>query len=353
MRHLPLEQIAPLIDGALGLVPRGDSLQPIRLPPIDMPLHHPALRSPMTAESAAGVRLRLRTDTDWLLLEVEHDAIPLATPQMQLPVCAYDLVTPDGRMTRVTAEQAQGPATIRFDGLGADEKLLEIWLPQGAGVRIRSLAVAKGARVAPAPDDRPHWVTYGSSISHCAWVLGPTQTWPSIVARRLGWRLTCLGFNGACHLDPLVAHAMAALEADRYTLKLGINVHNFQTLRARTFAPLVHGFIATLRERRPTTPITLISPIFSPGREDSPVTDILTHFGGDPMVGDLSLNDMRRALAEIAELHRARGDTAIDYLDGRELFAEADVALLPDGLHPSPEGYALMGERFARIFAEK
>jgi len=353
MRYIPLDQIAPLIDGALGLVPRGDSLQPIRLPPEDMPLHHPALRSPMTAESAAGVRLRLRTNTDQLTLEVEHDAISLATPQMVLPVCAYDLVTPDGRVTRVTAEQAEGPATIRFDGLGVDEKLLEVWLPQGAGVRIRSLAVSDGARVKPAADHRPHWVTYGSSITHCAWVPGPTETWPATAARRLGWRLTCLGFNGGCHFDPLVARAMAALKADRYTLKLGINIHNLQTLRARTFAPLVHGFIATLRERHPKTPITLMSPIFSPGREDSPVTNIPTRFGGEPMVGDLSLNDMRRALAEVVELHQARGDAAIDYLDGRELFGEADVALLPDELHPSPEGYALIGERFAKIFSRR
>jgi len=162
--------------------------------------------------------------------------------------------------------------------------------------------------------------------------------------------LTCLGFNGACHLDPLVARAMASLPADRFTLKLGINVHNLQTLRERTFAPLVHGFIATLRERHPAAPITVISPIFSPGREDSAVTDIPTLFGGVPLAGDLSLNDMRQRLAEVVELHRSRGDQAIKYLDGRTLFGEADVDLLPDGLHPSPAGYAVMGDRFSRIF---
>ena len=82
-------------------------------------------------------------------------------------------------------------------------------------MRIRGLEVEAGACVAPAADDRPLWVTYGSSITHCAWVAGPTDTWPSIAARRLDWRLTCLGFNGACHLDPLVARAMAALAATR------------------------------------------------------------------------------------------------------------------------------------------
>jgi hypothetical protein len=271
---------------------------------------------------------------------------------MRLPACAYDLVAADGCVTRIRAERDQGPAHIRFDGLGREAKILEIWLPQGAGVRIRGLAVEPGASVSPAADERPLWATYGSSITHCAWVDGPTDTWPAIAARRLDWRLACLGFNGACHLDPLVARAMAGLEADRYTLKLGINVHNLQTLRARTFAPLAHGFIATLRDRRPTTPITVISPIFSPEREDSAVSMIPTFFGGEPLTGDLSLNDMRQALQEVVELHRARGDTAIDYLDGRALFGEADAELLPDGLHPSPAGYALIGERFARISSQ-
>ena len=350
MRNLPLGHIAPLIEGALGLIAREDSLQPIRLPWEDMPLHHATMNSPMTALSPAGVRLRFRSDSDRISLDVEHEPIALLTREMPLPLCAYDLVTPDGRIMRGKPDRDHGQARIMFEGLGGDEKLLEIWLPQGTAVRIRGIAVADSARIGPAADDRPHWVSYGSSITHCAWVDGPTDTWPSIAARRLGWRLTCLGFNGACHLVPLVARAMAGLQADRFTLKLGINVHNLQTLRERTFAPLVHGFIATLRERHPTTPITVISPIFSPGREDSAVTDIPTYFGGVPLAGDLSLNDMRQRLSDVVALYRARGDQAIEYLDGRTLFGEADVDLLPDGLHPSPAGYALMGARFSRIF---
>ena len=43
-------------------------------------------------------------------------------------------------------------------------------------------------------------------------------------------------------------------------------------LRHRTFLPVVHGFIQTIRDARPETPITVISPIISPDREDSPVS---------------------------------------------------------------------------------
>jgi lysophospholipase L1-like esterase len=216
---------------------------------------------------------------------------------------------------------------------------------------LRSLLIDDGAFTEPVADPRPHWVVYGSSITHCAWVPGPTSTWPAIVARQLDWQLTSLGFNGACHLDPLVAHAMAALPADRFTLELGINVHNFQTLRERTFGPAAHGFLATLRQRHPTTPITLVSPIISPTREDSQVTDIPVHFGGEPRSGDLSLNDMRAILKEVVEARRARGDAAIDYVDGRDLFGVGDLDHMPDGLHPSPHGYALLAERIAAQLA--
>jgi hypothetical protein len=272
---------------------------------------------------------------------------------MTAPPCAYDLMTADGRMRRVAPPSDTGPATIEFTGLGKTVQVIEIWLPQGSGVKIRSLSVDDGALVEAVPDRRHHWVAYGSSITHCAWVPGPTETWPSIAARSLDWRLTSLGFNGGCHFDPLVARAMAGLDADRFTLKLGINVHNMQTLRDRTFGPLVHGFIATLRDKHPVTPITVISPIVSPEREDSPISNIPLFFGGQPLVGDLSMNQMRDVLREVVAVRQTHGDRHIEYLDGRELFGAADVALLPDGLHPSTEGYALLGRRFAQRFGSK
>src|SRR5688572_29155473 len=101
-----------------------------------------------------------------------------------------------------------------------------------------------------------------------------------------------MGFSGMCHLDPLIGRAMAALPVDRFTLKLGINVHGAATLRARTFAPAVHGLIATLRDAHPITPITIISPIISPAGEDSTRSVIRTPDGEVVVDGDLTLMRM-------------------------------------------------------------
>jgi lysophospholipase L1-like esterase len=42
----------------------------------------------------------------------------------------------------------------------------------------------------------------------------------------------------------------------------------------------------------------------------------------------------------------------LTYLDGPKLFNEADVADLPDILHPNDAGYQRMGERFAKLSPE-
>lgn len=347
MVTLCAKQLVPFVEGALGLKMDGGALQPIRLPLDDLPFHHPDLTSCFTGEAAAGIRLRLRTASRRLALVAEHEASPWFTAP---PV--YDLVSADGTVFRQSVERgADGKDVVAFDGLGPDRKVLELWLPPSAAVRIHALEVDNGAVVESAPADGPLWVVYGSSITHCASAPGPTETWPAIVARALGWRLVSMGFNGSCHLDPYVARAIASQPADRITLKVGINIHNLQSLRQRTFAPLVHGFIQTIRDARPDTPITIISPIFSGDREHSAVTDIPVRLGiGEPWAGDLTLTQMRDILRGVVEVRQRHGDCAIDYLDGRDLLSERDAAHLHDGLHPDAAGSRLIGERFAARF---
>jgi len=49
--------------------------------------------------------------------------------------------------------------------------------------------------------------------------------------------------------------------ADFISLKLGINVVNGDSMRERSFIPAVHNFLDTIREKKPNTPILIISPI--------------------------------------------------------------------------------------------
>lgn len=81
---------------------------------------------------------------------------------------------------------------------------------------------------------------------------------------------TNLGVSGNCMLDPFVARTIRDLDVDAISLFIGIKILGGDTMRERTFAPAVHGFLDMIREGHPDTPIVVISPIFCPSAEDRP-----------------------------------------------------------------------------------
>jgi hypothetical protein len=170
----------------------------------------------------------------------------------------------------------------------------------------------------------------------------------------LGLHLLNLGLAGSAHLDPFAARTIREEQASLITLKPGINVVNGATLRARTFAPAVHGFLDTIREHQPGTPIVVLSPIACPVHEDTPGPMDPVGFARasgvarTPGDGQLTLRDIREVLSSICD-SRARLDPNLHYLDGLQLFGEDDVHHLPDGLHPDATGQQLIGDRFVRL----
>jgi hypothetical protein len=153
--------------------------------------------------------------------------------------------------------------------------------------------------------------------------------------------------------------------ADLISVKLGINVVNSDAMRLRAFAPAVHGFLDTIREGHPATPLLVVSPVLCPVQEDTPgplMPDLDSgtlrfKATGDPAetaAGRLTLTIVRDVLADIVE-QRAADDPNLHYLDGRDLYGESDHAEfpLPDAIHPGPEGHRRIGENFAKlVFAD-
>ena len=245
--------------------------------------------------------------------------------------------------------------TVVFD-VPAGAPVCEIWLPHNAFVELRALEIDDGATVsAPPAETRQRWIHYGSSISHCMEAEEPAMTWPAVAARRSGVALQNLGFGGQCHLDQFVARTIRDAQADIVSIKTGINVVNMDSMRERVFVPALHGFLDTIREGKPDVPIVAISPIYCPSAETRPGPTVpnddgkfVTIEGFEPYrVGCLSLTRIREIVAEAVDGRRAAGDANLHYVDGLDLFGEADADDLPDDLHPNPAGYERMGERFA------
>jgi hypothetical protein len=320
--------------GALDLEATATGLVPRRLPAWTRAQIPDDLMMEFVVQAPSGVRLRLRSDTTTLELDVMLTMLHWSAGPFE--GAAFDLVV-DGELVEQARIDAGPPTTVRFGDLPAGSKVIELWLPQGATLELRGLRVDDGATVERAPDDRLRWVHYGSSISHCLEADSPTGIWPAVAARLGGVQVINLGLGGQCVLDPFVARTIRDLAPDLISVKVGINIVNTDSFRERTFGPAVHGFVDTIRERLTDTPMLLVSPIFCPSVEHHPGPTVANREGRFVTVP--GLDERRRAL----------GDERLHYLDGLSLFGPDDAADLPDDLHPNAAGYQRMGERFAAL----
>lgn len=322
MKSVPLSEA--FFHGAVSLEHTGRGIKPWRIPYRDYELFPPDGIGGK-AEIYAGVRLRLRTGSDAVAVRFE----PLAE-DARLDCIANESL-------RFTADIRRGEAKAVFSGFPEGANILEIYLPQNAGMTVTGLSVSSGFDAEPWPDNRPRWIAYGSSITQCADASSPSRTWPAIAARKLGFNLTCLGFSGNCHLEPMVARTIRDLPADFISLCVGINVYGAATLSPRAFKPALIGMLETIRDRHAETPLLVVSPIYGTVRETE-----------ENALG-FTLPAMRQDVRETVELLQRRGDRGIRYLDGLALFGPEDAAFLPDGLHPNAEGYERIGARFAGL----
>ena len=306
--------------GAASVEVTPEYVMPWRLPYKEAPLWYEHLQE--RASTTAGIRLAFRTDATSV-----SGHINVLPDQWYL-----DLVVDDEFITSSPLADVDG---FRFGGLAPGWKTIELWLPQRRTFQLRDLTLTGegDVHIEPWEDTRPKWVTYGSSITHCREAYSPVRTWPAVVARKAGYNLTCLGYGGNEQLDVVVARMMRDLPADFISTKTGINMMG-GSMGMRTFRSAFIGFVQIVREGHPNTPFAAISPIVSPDREKT------------PNMHGITLEWMRDEIREGVEIMRAHGDAAIHYVDGLELFGHEDAYMLPDGVHPSPDGYCIMGERF-------
>ncbi|MFE1174046.1 SGNH/GDSL hydrolase family protein [Streptomyces sp. NPDC058773] len=368
---------AELLRGALDLEHTGHGILPHRLPARARAQCADGQLA-MAEAQPSGVRLVFRTRAT--VIEVDalrtKNAYQGAPPR---PDGVYDLFV-DGKLTGQagvsggnvlmmdmatgTAETRPGPpGTARFTGLPDRVKDVEIWLPHNEITEL--IALRTDAPVEPLPEGgRKKWLHHGSSVSHGSNAASPSATWPALAAAVGGVELTNLGLGGGALLDPFTARAIRDTPADLISIKIGINLVNADLMRLRAFGPAVHGFLDTIREGHPTTPLLVVSPILCPIHEDTPgpsapdfselaAGELRFQAAGDPAeraAGKLTLNIIRDELSRLVQ-QRAADDPHLHHLDGRALYGEADAAELPlpDRLHPDAATHRRIGERFAAL----
>ncbi|MEV6637950.1 GDSL-type esterase/lipase family protein [Actinoplanes sp. NPDC051470] len=362
------------LKGAIEVERTPDGLVPHRLPAWAR-AQCPDPQLAMVESQPSGVRLEFRTRATWIELDARRTVISLAGAPARLggvfdlvvdgklagqaTATGGDLVTID--MATGTAQTTRGPVgTARFADLPEGEKDVEIWLPYQETTALVDLRA--DAPIEPLPDrGRKVWLHHGSSISHGSNAASPTAIWPARAAAAAGVELVNLGLGGSALLDPFTARVMRDTPADLISVKIGINIVNADLMRRRAFAPAVHGFLDTIRDGHPDTPLLVVSAIWCPIHEETPGPGDFDpaalaegRFGfratGDPADvarGKLTLGVIREELAAVVA-QRSPGDPNLSYLDGRELYGPDDYAELPlpDELHPDDAAHARIAERF-------
>jgi hypothetical protein len=382
MDTTPLPIDTPLtrdfIHGAVDLERTPAGLLPHRLPAWAR-AQCPDAQLMMAESQPSGVRLVFQT----MATAVELAVLPTKRAYNALPPRpdgVYDLFV-DGRLAHQGSVQggrvlhidmatgasslADGEAqTLRFSGLPAEGKIVELWLPHDEVTELVSLR-SDAALFPVAASGKRRWVHHGSSISQGSNTTHPSGTWPAVAAMRAGLDLLNLGYGGNALLDPFVARTIRDLPADLISVKIGINLVNKDLMRLRAFGPAVHGFLDTIREGHPDTPLLVVSPVFCPIHETVPGPStydlealaegrLSFKAGGsadEVRQGKLTLGVIREQLRAIVEQRAAGGDAAIRYVDGLELYGPNDNLRLPlpDELHPDAASHRLIGERFAGL----
>ncbi|HOJ77165.1 MAG TPA: SGNH/GDSL hydrolase family protein [Bacillota bacterium] len=284
------------------------------------------------ASESTGVRLVFSTSSLELALELEEPA-----SDMKVDLFVDGLFIQEAKVDPTSNQ-------IVFNMLPPGNKDIEIWLDHRYQTKLKRVLTEPGAKIGILPQvsvKKNRWIHYGSSISQAKEAESASKIWTGMVAQRLGLNLTNLGFAGECKLDPMIARLIRDLPADFISLEVGINIYDGD-LTERTFTANLIGAIQIIKEKHYRTPLTIISPIFSPPRED-----VKGNSG-------MSLKDIRAIVADVVQRFNSREETKIQYIDGHKLFGINESQYLPDELHPDAGGQFILAINFIKeVFGSK
>jgi GDSL-like Lipase/Acylhydrolase family len=262
-----------------------------------------------------------RVVTEWdptiSLLEVYHgdfQALDKITP----------LHAPPGR-TSFTVRLPPNLETLvalrERDGLPFDPRLVRVFLPHECETHLISVS---GEVTPPSADQTPQKrvFVYGSSITQGASAIRPTETYPELLARHLGWDVLSLGLSGAAMLESVVGEHIAAQNWDVAILETGVNVIDFWD-EARFEAQLEAFLTPVVRTRRPVICTGVYTGIW----------DAVS----DPRA-DAYREVVRRVVAGF-------GSPAVRFTSGRELLGFSGLSV--DLVHPGTSGMHTLGHGLA------
>lgn len=280
------------------------------------------------SECTAGVRLRFRTDADYIALKAVVRYTDDMSHMPRSGSAGFDLFAgPAGGPLsfRKVFMPENGRLEVSGEAFlpGREERDVLLNFPLYNGVQEVAVGLPPDSRLKPpSPFRFPSPVVfYGSSITQGGCASRPGNAYPAIVCRELNADMLNLGFTGNAKGEPEMAAYIAGLDMSALVLDYDYNAANAEALEA-THEP----FFRTIRERHPALPILLLS---------------------KPNVDNDETESARRRDVILRTYQRAvnRGDRRVYFFDGASLFGtdHRDCCTVDD-CHPNDLGFLRMAE---------
>jgi len=200
-----------------------------------------------------------------------------------------------------------------------DPALTRIVLPYRPALRLLSLE-GKWSPPAPRQTPRKRLLIYGTSLTHGAWSVRPTETYAMLLARSLGMDLINLGFGGACHYEPAVAEYIAS----RRDWDVAVfESHNMTAIiEPEDFRARLRGVLETVCRARPRKPVFCVN-LFM-------LSEVLPEVAANSAKHRALRQAARAAVKDV-------GRPNVKWIPTERLFRDP-VGLTTDLVHPSPWG---------------
>ena len=287
---------------------------------------------------ASGGRVRFRTDSDCVAIRAVMPEKNLMTHMPFLGSDGFDLYVAEGQ-TVVYRGSFRPPVDHKgsYEGIvhfdSRRERDVLIHFPLYSTVKDLFVGVNPDAALGHGGGyrlDKPV-VYYGSSITQGGCASRPGNSYSNIISRNLNIDHINLGFSGNARGEEIMADYIANLPMAAFVLDYDHNAPDPEHLR-KTHEP----FFLRIREKNPQLPILMVT------RTDLPMLDAQRE--------DTRLR--REIIRTTYENARNRGDQKVWFLDGGEIFAQAEALGIPadsctvDGCHPNDLGFACMAKAF-------
>ena len=235
----------------------------------------------------------------------------------------------DGKWQFAGVGMPGGVTTERVivDNMGTEEKECLLYLPLYYELKSLEIGVSSDAHIYKGENPfKKKIVVYGSSILQGASASRPGMPYPARLSRSSGYNFINLGLSGNGKMEKEVAGMLANIDADAFILDCIPNPS------PKEITERAVGFVMTLREKHPDTPIIIIQ-------------TLIRETGNFNQKARENVKQQNEAIAEQVEVLRKKGVKNL-YFIKEDRFLGTDHEGTIDGTHPNDLGFDRMLKKY-------